>query len=133
MDKKYFNPQAFGPSRGYTHAISVEGARRVIFLSGQVSRDAEGHVMHPGDLAAQARQVNEHLIATLTEAGATAADVVKLNVYVVNYQPEDLKTIMQARQQFFPKDGPPASTLIGVTSLASEGLLIEIEAIAVVA
>lgn len=133
MEKKIFNPPAFGPPRGYTHAVSVAGAGRVIFVSGQVSRDAEGRVMHPGDLAAQTRQVTQHLITTLAQAGASAADVVKLNVYVVNYKPEDLKTIMEARRQFFPKEDPPASTLVGVTSLASEGLLVEIEAIAVAA
>ena len=38
----------------------------------------------------------------------------------------------EARSELFPDGEPPASTLVGVTSLAVEGLMVEIEAIAAV-
>jgi enamine deaminase RidA (YjgF/YER057c/UK114 family) len=58
--------------------------------------------------------------------------VVKVNTYVVNYRPADYPIIREARARIFVGHNPPASTLIGVQSLAVEELLIEIEAIAVV-
>jgi enamine deaminase RidA (YjgF/YER057c/UK114 family) len=60
------------------------------------------------------------------------SDVVSLRIYVVNYKPEDAVPVGEAIREFFPKDAPPASTLLGVTSLAVKDFLIEIEAIAVV-
>lgn len=58
--------------------------------------------------------------------------MVKVNLYVVNHKPEDLSAIREARSEILPRENPPASTLVGVTSLTVEGLLVEIEAIAVV-
>jgi enamine deaminase RidA (YjgF/YER057c/UK114 family) len=69
----------------------------------------------------------------LKAAGAEAADVVKLNVYVKGYQPEDAVPIGEALRKYFPARNLPASTWLGVESLATEGFLIEVDAIAVVA
>jgi enamine deaminase RidA (YjgF/YER057c/UK114 family) len=60
------------------------------------------------------------------------ADVVSLRIYVVNYKRADAGTIGEALSEFFRPEHPPASTLIGVSSLAVEDFLIEIEAIAVI-
>jgi len=53
-----------------------------------------------------------------------------MNTYVVNYQQDDYRAIAEVRREFFARENPPASTLIGVAALAVEGLLIEIEAVA---
>jgi enamine deaminase RidA (YjgF/YER057c/UK114 family) len=50
----------------------------------------------------------------------------------VNYKPADLPIIREARSRIFADENLPASTLIGVQALALDGLLIEIEAIAVI-
>ncbi len=55
-----------------------------------------------------------------------------MRIYVVNYKNEDAGPISEALREFFPGDRPPASTWIGVPSLAVEDFLIELEAIAVV-
>ncbi len=124
-------PQGVSPARGYSHVVSVSGGRTV-YIAGQIALDAEGHVVGRGDLGAQARRVFENLKAALAAAGATFADVVKMNTYVVNLDPANLAPIREVRAEYLPSTNPPASTLVGVTQLAVEGLLIEVEMIAVV-
>jgi enamine deaminase RidA (YjgF/YER057c/UK114 family) len=131
MDKKLVNPPTMFTPWGYHHAVTLEGAAKFIFISGQVARDRDGKLID-GDLAAQARRCNENLIAVLAGVGATAADVVKITTYVVNLQPENRKTVLDIRDEFFGRDNLPASSLIGVAALAEAGRLIEIEAIAAV-
>ena len=124
-------PQGVSPARGYSHVVSVSG-ERTVYIAGQIALDAEGNIVGRGDLGAQARQVFKNLQAALAAAGATFADVVKMNTYVVNLDPANLAPIREARAAFLPQANPPASTLVGVTQLAMEGLLIEVEMIAVV-
>ncbi len=131
MGKQFFNPANIHKPRGYTHAVAVEGGR-MVFIAGQVAFDKDGNLVGKGDLRAQADKALENLVAALAAAGATSADVVKMNTYIVNYKPADLAIIREARARIFPGENPPASTLIGVQALAVEGLLIEIEAIAAV-
>jgi enamine deaminase RidA (YjgF/YER057c/UK114 family) len=84
------------------------------------------------NLGEQTRQALRNIRTALEAAGGTLADVVSVRIYVVNYKPADAGPVGDAFREFFPGDGPPASTLIGVTSLAVEDFLIEIEAIAVI-
>jgi len=106
--------------------------KRTIYTAGQVSIDEHGTLVGPGDLAAQTAQVLRNVGLALAAAGATFADVVKITTYVVNYKPEHRVVIGQARAPFFSNGAPPASTLVGVSALASPDWLVEIEAIAVV-
>jgi enamine deaminase RidA (YjgF/YER057c/UK114 family) len=59
--------------------------------------------------------------------------VVKINVYVVDYKPEYRPLLNAARSRYVSQENPPASTLIGVQSLARKEFLVEIEAVAVAA
>ena len=86
--------------------------------------------MGKGDLRGQVTQVMENLKAALAAAGATTDDVVKLNYYVVNLKQDQLPIIREVRGKYFSVEHLPASTLIGVTALAREEFMIEIEAVA---
>jgi enamine deaminase RidA (YjgF/YER057c/UK114 family) len=97
-----------------------------------VSWNEKGEVVHPGDLKAQAGQVFENLKVALAAAGATCDNVVKFTIYVVNLKPQDRIAISEVRGRYLTSGRVPASTMIGVQSLVSEGLLLEVEAIAVV-
>jgi enamine deaminase RidA (YjgF/YER057c/UK114 family) len=132
MQKKYLNPDTLLKPRGYTHVVTVEGAGKMIFISGQVAVDKDGKLVGAGDLTAQVKQAAANLSAALAAAGATPADIVKTNTYIVNYKQENYSALREARSALFPSGDPPASTLVGVTALAIEGLLVEMEAIAVV-
>ncbi len=132
MKKEYINPDTLMTPRGYTHAVTVSGASKVVFVSGQVAFDKEGKLVGPGDLKAQILQAGANLKAALAAAGATPADIVKVNTYIVNYKPSDYAAMREARAALFPTGDPPASTLIGVQALALDGLMVEMEAIAAV-
>lgn len=131
MDRRFINPPELAAPRGYTHVVTATPGK-MVFIAGQVAFDSAGEIVGKGDLRAQATQAYTNLKAALTAAGATFADVVKMNTYVVNYKPADLPILREVRGQFFPQENPPASTLVGVQALALDGLLIEVEAVAVV-
>ncbi|HYA34001.1 MAG TPA: RidA family protein [Candidatus Binataceae bacterium] len=130
MEKKFVNPETLLTPRGYTHSVAVEGARKLVFIAGQVAVDKEGNLVGAGDLKVQIKRAAENLIAALAGVGAKPSDIVKMNTYIVNYKQSDYSAMREARAVLFPQVDPPASTLIGVQSLAVEGLLVEIEAIA---
>ena len=132
MEKKYINPNTLMTPRGFTQVVTIAGPARLVFISGQVAIDKEGKLVGPGDLKAQIRQAATNLKAALTAGGATAADIVKTNTYIVNYKQSDYSAMREARAELFPEGDPPASTMVGVTSLAVDGLLVEMEAIAAV-
>ena len=127
---QHIQPAGLAASPAYTHVVVASGGRTV-YISGQVSLDAEGAVVGPGDLTAQTTQVMRNLGTALSAAGATFGDVVKITTYVVDYRPELRPVIAAARSPFFLPGAPPASTLVGVSALAGPEWLIEIEAVAV--
>jgi enamine deaminase RidA (YjgF/YER057c/UK114 family) len=112
--------------------VTTASAEKLVFVSGQVSWDEKGNVLHAGDLEAQTRKTYENVRLALAAAGATFDDVVKFTVYVKNLDTDKWRLISKVRSQYLSKDRPPASTMIGVTSLVYADLLIEIEAYAVV-
>lgn len=132
MEKKYVNPDTLLAPRGYTHVVTIAGPAKLIFVSGQVAVDKEGKLVGPGDLKAQIRQAATNLKAALAAVGATSKDIVKTNTYIVNYKQSDYSAMRDARSELFPEGELPASTLVGVTSLAVDGLMVEMEAIAAV-
>lgn len=126
--KNYPTVPELSTPRGYSYVAIATG--KMVFVAGQIALDKEGNVVGKGDLRAQTIQVLENVKACLGAAGATFADVVKLNTYVVNLKAEDLPVIREVRSGYLPAANAPASTMVGVTALAIEGLLIEIEAVA---
>src|SRR5690242_1525742 len=126
---RYINPGTLAALPGFTHAVRVGGT---LYVSGEVALDSTGRLVGPADLRAQAAQAFANLATVLRIGGATPSDVAKLTIYVVNYSPKDLEAIRQAAPDFFPQRNPPAGSVVGVQSLPQEGLLIAVDAIAVV-
>jgi enamine deaminase RidA (YjgF/YER057c/UK114 family) len=113
---------------GYSHVVLASGSR-LITTAGAVPLDAEGNLVGSGDLRVQVRQTLENLVLALEAVGARAQDVIKITVYVVAAERADLGSVWNAVQQ--SDIAGTASTLLGVSMLALEGQLVEIEAIAV--
>ncbi|HWC29790.1 MAG TPA: RidA family protein [Dehalococcoidia bacterium] len=133
MSHEYTNPSAVSKPGAYTHVVTATGSR-IVFISGQVALDAGGNVVGAGDLEKQATQVFENLKACLASVGATFADVTKMTTFIVSYRPSMDRTILgRVREKYLPAGTLPASTLVGVQSLATPDILIEIEATAVLA
>ncbi|MFN0030301.1 MAG: RidA family protein [Acidimicrobiales bacterium] len=127
----HIRPDGLANNPAYTQVVAARGSTTV-YISGQVSLDADGNTVGAGDLGAQTAQVMANLKVALGAAGATFDDVTKITTYVVNYQPADRAVIAAARTPYFTAGSPPASTLVGVAALAAPDWLIEIEAIAVI-
>jgi 2-iminobutanoate/2-iminopropanoate deaminase len=103
----------------------------LVYVSGQVAWDTNGEIVGKGDLRVQVTKALENLKIALAAAGATTEDLIKVNYYVVNLKPDQVPIIREVRTKYFSAEHPPASTLVGVTALAREDFLIEIEAVAV--
>jgi len=125
---RYVNAAGLSTPPGYSHAVAVERGK-LVYVSGQVALNAKGEV--PSDFRAEVAQAFQNLRTVLAAAGATPADVVKLNYYVVGLNHEKLLIVRDARDAFIAKDHAPASTLAGVAALFREDCHIEIEAVAV--
>jgi 2-iminobutanoate/2-iminopropanoate deaminase len=111
-----------------SHFTNVVRAGRLVFVSGCVASDEAGRTVGGSDATAQARQVHENLKRCLAAAGATFADVCKVTVFLKNIA--DREKVNIARKEYF---GPhrPASTLVEISRLVRDDLLVEIEAVAV--
>jgi enamine deaminase RidA (YjgF/YER057c/UK114 family) len=134
MKKDYLNPSDLPNwSQTFSQVVVVQtGSTRTVYLSGQVSVDSENKVVGPGDLGRQTEVALENLSKALAAAGATTADVVRLGIYVKDYRREQAEIISAALRKKFVAGKMPASTWLGVSSLALDDLLIEIEATAVI-
>ena len=117
-----------GMSEPISHFTHVVRAGRLVFVSGCVATDDQGRIVGGRDVVAQARQVHENIKRCLAAAGATFADVCKVTVFVKDVA--DREKINTVRKEYF---GPsrPASTLVEISEFAREGVLLEIEATAV--
>jgi 2-iminobutanoate/2-iminopropanoate deaminase len=113
------------PISHFTHVVR---AGRLVFVSGCVGSDENGKTVGGGDVVAQARQVHENIKRCLAAAGATFADVCKVTVFLKNVA--DREKVNAVRKEYFGAHRP-ASTLVEISRLVRDDLLIEIEATAV--
>ena len=132
MRKQYLNPKEIFKSPHFTHSVAVQGAAKLVYVSGQVSYDRDGFVVGKGDMRAQAEQVFKSLAHNLKAAGAGWGDVVKLNGYMVNLNGESVNQYREVRSRYLDPKQLPASTLVGVERLVHDDLLLEVEVVAAV-
>ena len=129
MEKQQVNPWSWQDAAGFSQAWRVDGASSVIFVSGQAPISAEGELVGEDDFEAQVRATFENLGTVLEEAGASFEHVVKLGVYLTDIS--RLRDYGRIRSELMPGP-PPAATAVQVVALAVPGMMIEVEAFAVV-
>ena len=129
LDRQYINAPDAPTPIAYSHAVRMGS---LLFVSGQLPVDSQRKLVAPGDLRGQTRQVLDNIGRILAAAGASWSDVAKLTIFVVGMA--DIQQVREAREAYYAEQQvqPPASTAVGVTGLAIEGAMIEIEAFAVV-
>jgi enamine deaminase RidA (YjgF/YER057c/UK114 family) len=129
---RFSNPRTLATPPGYSYVVEATGPGRTIYFAGQLGVDTENKfVGAPGDFRAQCKQAFDNMTLALKAAGASWADVVKINNFLVDIAP-NMAAFREVRDTFLNRRAPPASTTIGVPALARPGGLFEIEAIAVV-
>ncbi len=129
------NPPSLMKPVGFSHGYEIKSGR-VLFVAGQVAKDADGKVVGAGDVVAQFQKACENIREVVTAAGGHMSDVAKLTIYVLDvpgYKAR-LRDLGPVYRDLFGKHFP-AMTLVGARDLfdAEDGCLIEIEAVAVLA
>jgi len=128
MERQQINPWSWQDLAGFSQAWRVDGVSKVVFVSGQAPISAEGELVGKDDFDAQVRKTFENLGTVLEEAGASFEHVVKLGVYLTDIG--RLRDYGRIRAELMPGP-PPASTAVQVVALAVPGMMIEVEAFAV--
>jgi len=113
---------------GYSHAIVAAGGRRIAYIAGQGGENRIG-ALSPR-FADQVKQAYANLRTALNAVGAKPHQVAKITTYVVNYDQSLLDVLTHEVQEMFG-DTLPAQTLVPVPRLALDGMLFEVDAIAV--
>jgi enamine deaminase RidA (YjgF/YER057c/UK114 family) len=123
------NPWAWQDQFGFAQAVSAPAGSRWLFLAGQGPADADGAVVHVGDIGGQLTQALDNIETVLGQAGADLSHVVRLNYYTT-----DVDALFGVWHLIVERLGEhrPSSTLLGVARLAYPEMLVEVEATALI-
>ena len=127
MNRKDINPWEWSKAFGFSQAVELEAAQRIVLCSGQTATGADGSPPTTSDMGEQVRLALENLATVLGGAGMAFADIVRLTIYTTDV--DELMAAYGTAAEFLGND-LPAMSLIGVTRLAYPELKVEIEATA---
>ena len=129
MPVDYLKPQGMHQNPAFTQALVVPAGARLVLIGGQNSVDQRGELV-PGELGAQTRQALRNLKLCLEAAGAGIDDLVKVTIYIAGDL--DITPGFQSWVEFAGQPAkPPIVTVLKVLALGRPGVLVEIEATAV--
>ena len=111
---------------GYSRAVRVGN---IIEVAGTTAVDTEGQVVGAGDISKQTDYIFNKIRNALNDAGSKMSDVIRTRMYLTDIN--DWETVARVHGDIF-SDIKPVSTLVEVSGLIDEELLIEIEVSAIV-
>lgn len=112
------------PAGSFTNCLEVGGQ---VFISGMTAGDGAGGIVGDASPFGQSATCLGRIRALIEAAGGTMADVVKLTVFLTDIA--DRSEFSRARREVF-SGIMPCSTLVAIGSLAQPGLVVEVEALA---
>ena len=115
-------PQAIGT---YSQAVKVDNT---VYISGQIPLDPASMEVVEGGIGAEITRVFDNLKAVADAAGGSLADVVKLNIFLVDLG--NFPTVNEIMAKYF-EEPYPARAAIGVAALP-KGVGVEMDAVLVV-
>ncbi len=128
---QFINPKSVGQPSGFTNVVEIDlGNARMIMIAGQCAFDKNWNMIGAGDFAKQADQVFRNIKDMLEELGGSMDNIVRLNNYFLNMG--DLKTFIAVRNRYVNTKQPPAAVCVEVNKLFVDGLLLEVEATAII-
>ncbi len=111
---------------GYSRAVRVGN---IIEVAGTTAVDTKGQVVGAGDISKQTDYIFNKIRNALIDAGSKMSDVIRTRMYLTDIN--DWETVARVHGDIF-SDIKPVSTLVEVSGLIDEELLIEIEVSALV-
>ncbi len=112
------------PEGGYSQATLVEGASKILFISGQIPETIDGDT--PDDFESQCRLVWANIGAQLEAAEMGISNLTKVTIFLSSREYADINSAV--RQEFLDNHNPALTVII--TGIFDEKWLLEIEAIA---
>jgi 2-iminobutanoate/2-iminopropanoate deaminase len=113
------------PQMFYPQGLSLRGVEQLVFVSGQVGSADDGAWLD--GVEAQTRQVIARIEALLAAAGLTAADIVKMTIYLTDAA--DYPAFMAVAGELMPAPAGTVTALV-VPFLSAPEQKVEIEVIA---
>ena len=123
--KAISTPKAPRPFSNYEQGIEVEAGSRIVHVSGQVGATISGEI--PADPARQHQLAWENALAVLAAAGMDHTNVVDAHVYIT--ERTHIPVYRETRDRML-KGHKPAATLLIVSGLADERLVVEVDLVA---
>ncbi len=121
--EKAYNTAKFG----FSQAVSYNN---LLFLSGQVGWDVNHQLTEDGSFEEQLAQSLINTETILNDAMSSVDQILMMRIYVKALDNTKKELISESLKSYFESQHQPATTLIGVETLARENLLIEIEVVA---
>ncbi len=121
-----FNPVPYG----FSHVVSIPANSKLVFVAGQGGEENTDGRLSP-DFRTQLRHSLNNIRIALQTQGIPMSKVVKITTLIVNHDAGKLKILIEEAEKVWPDKRFPVNTLIPVPALAIEGMLVEIDAIAV--
>ncbi|HEY6390518.1 MAG TPA: RidA family protein [Bryobacteraceae bacterium] len=128
----YINPDALFEVDTYSKAAVVPNTGKTVYFSGSIPLDKAFNIVGKDDLRAQTKQCLKNLEIVMKAANVTKNDIVKLGVNIVYKGNTDSFIVAEELQNFFERDEMPATTMAGAPFLIANGVLVQIEAMAVI-
>ncbi|WP_026929944.1 RidA family protein [Glycomyces tenuis] len=129
MAVRHINPEGLHRSPAFSQAVVVEQPTKTIYIGGQNGVDAEGEVVGP-TVREQSVQVFRNLATILESEGASLANIVHWRIATV--EGNSFEEGVAAFQEVWNREDPPPAITVHVVSALGPGVLVEIDAVAVV-
>ena len=127
----FSNPASVRTPKGYSHAAVIDlGNSKMLIISGQIAFDINGVLVGSNDFEKQAVQVFTNLKNILEAHGGKMENIVKTGVFITDAA--NIPMYREIRNKYIDQKNPPASTAVVVKELFGPGLMIEVEATAII-
>lgn len=128
---RFRNSPAIWSPKTYSQAALIDlGKATLVIISGQIPFDQQGNLVGPGDMGLQTEQVFRNIRTVLAEAGGNLDHLVKIGIFLSDMS--KLNAFRDVRNKFINPERPPASTLVEVSRLFRDDVMLEVEATAII-
>lgn len=128
LKKTIINPWTWQDNRGFVQGHEVAGVKRMMITAGQVSVDADGNLLHPGNMEEQITRVLDNMETLLNQSDFTLSDVVRFTYFTTDVQAFTRAAPKVLIDRLAHAGCKPATSLIGVKELFHPDCVVEIEA-----